>query len=566
MATTPVKQSLNDITLLVQSTKGQVPPPVIGETSVIIDNHVYVFGGRDAQSKKLRSNMYKMDISNFYWSALNSEESRLPTPRYFHSSTVWNNKVILFGGIGVDENDQLYVLNSLEVFDIITESWEAFGSVDQDPNLIPTPRYGHLVSVLGDYLFVFCGQDLANNYIEEVGVLDLIQQKWVYLGPFRHHCGIYRANVLENVTKAMQTNLRAAPPIVPSDETFIGTIAVYSNHNFANVRRMLFVMDVTRTQNGEFTIREQDYSEMLKGASMPPGLRFPVVYSAGCNIVIAGVFLTSSKQAFVFWAFSTETKQWKHVDIQGVLNLGAWFRSVHLPDTNQILTFGNMEGNLVEAYNSRESSYVHAVTVELEAYGIYPKPLDAFSKQGREIGELMLSGPSDMEILTLERLHVPCLSKVLTKRWACFKGVLETCANNNQNEFRLKLTNFGSQVTDLPFSTIQNTGSRVLYMPYTFDTCSAFVYYLYCGCIKPEYRTVSILCTLLLLCVSSHGLEHLKKHVTHHLHELMTAKNVGQIYETAALTGEKGLQLRALRLMISLNHRRRTSFNAAQTS
>lgn len=579
-----LRNSTNIFTSTFSLSSNNVPKPLIGESVIKYGDEAFVYGGRDALNAQLVNDMYVVDLNTCSWKQVEYQGNQKPIPRYFHSGDLWNNKLIFFGGMGFNDDTKcLYVLNDIDIYDIETKQWSHIPGMitenqtnddakevnesdvdEKSKHLYPSARYGHLHCVLDHYLIIFCGQDLSNSYIEEINIFDLDSGKWVFKSLFNHHCGIYRSNcVVINKDSEFLQMCRPINTTQDSNEHSIGSLFFYLNYNFVNVKRQviyleLFELDTAESEkksaalakdnNQSFRFLELDVTEKFLSSAMPPGLRFPAVNILGDNLILSGIYLTSSRQAFVLWVYSLDKELWLQLDMLGVLNHGSWFKCLVLDCTNRFVVFGNKTRKLTQDYNLRQSNYDHIVFIELEGYGVYRKPqMGRVTERSEQLGKLLLNGISDMEILTIERMHIPCLSRMLYKRWPAFQKIMDRAVEKNQEAFQAEVSQLGPQLTDLPFSSIHSTGSRVLYMPYSFETCSAFLHYIYCGTLNGSYCTAKNLCNLLILCKGFEGLETFFAYIVHLLHGVLNRNNVKLIYETAALTGAKGLQLRALR-------------------
>ncbi|KAF9580448.1 hypothetical protein BGW38_002909, partial [Lunasporangiospora selenospora] len=127
-----------------------------------------------------------------------NEVSAPPTERYFHSANPYKNIIVFFGGMGptpaASEGQpvqDLVVFDDIKVLDLELLQWRQV-RIPTSAHA-PKPRYAHLSSISGSKLVVIGGQDIANQYIEEVNVLDLDSWQWVASMPFDKHCGSYRS-------------------------------------------------------------------------------------------------------------------------------------------------------------------------------------------------------------------------------------------------------------------------------------------------------------------------------------------------------------------------------------
>ncbi|KAF9020988.1 hypothetical protein BGZ52_002102 [Haplosporangium bisporale] len=220
-APAPGLQSISDLTTTSRITTGDIPPPLVGATMTIVDDKLYLFGGRLIQNRLMTNSLYILNLSEFHWrnvseivnvapveSAIGdpgaedeNEMAAPPTERYFHSANAYKNSIVFFGGMGPTPNapipetqgqpQDLVVFDDIKVLDLERLQWRQV-RIPSSPHA-PKPRYAHLSSISGSKLVIIGGQDIANQYIEEISVLDLDSWQWVNSMLFEKHCGSYRS-------------------------------------------------------------------------------------------------------------------------------------------------------------------------------------------------------------------------------------------------------------------------------------------------------------------------------------------------------------------------------------
>ncbi|KIJ54406.1 hypothetical protein M422DRAFT_25305 [Sphaerobolus stellatus SS14] len=397
-----------ELATVARKTRGTVPPKLVGASTTVVGDKMYLFGGRLVVERRMLSELYVFDMQTYTWDKLEpSEDSVIPGPRYFHSADSWNNHLVIFGGMGYQTSDHtqetLCVLNDVSFFSIAESRWltpdEAPASPLPPQSFIPRARYAHLSAVSSDMLFIIGGQDLANGWMDDIHVYDLPARKWVNRSDYPRHCGTYRSVALSSPLKVWDPTTEPptapgsrfrpenAPSIIPvtSPDSFVelpysvpatpnspSEIFLYSNYNFTDVKRELEVF--TPQPPASFSI--VDKSDSMTGAALPPGLRFPTGALLGNSLIIAGTYLAHSYQAFSIWSLDLTTMTWSRIEPGTALASGSWCRAVLWRESNKFLVFGNREGNLVEDYNHRLLSWDHVAYIDLEAFGIYQPPIE----------------------------------------------------------------------------------------------------------------------------------------------------------------------------------------------
>ena len=120
------------------SYRGSPPSPRYYHSSVIIENTLYIFGGKSSES--IKNQIYTLDLDTYYWSRP-QVIGNIPH-RYGHTSVEYNNNMFTFGGIGTGEKilDDFYILtvnnNILTWVEIVppnTVSEEVKSNIIQSP-------------------------------------------------------------------------------------------------------------------------------------------------------------------------------------------------------------------------------------------------------------------------------------------------------------------------------------------------------------------------------------------------------------------------------------------------
>ncbi|KAJ9650418.1 hypothetical protein H2198_010275 [Neophaeococcomyces mojaviensis] len=403
----------------VYRTTGQEPHPLVGATTTILGDKLYVFGGRLHSKTRptLSSDLYELDLIRRHWTKLDTTGD-IPAPRYFHSvCALGDSKLVCYGGMspaphlrsltnGVpspkssDALSEVVVMGDIHVYDVTTNKWTEIHPLRSDN---PEGRYAHCATILpssavftsadshtsaihhnpsstdphsgqlgvqidgtgGAELVIVGGQDGANSYIEQISVFNLRSLKWTSSTPYDRKCGAYKSMV----TSLPGINGQCISRGGALDEGIqhqVGTpMLIYSNYNFLDIRLELQI----RMPDG--SIEEKSMS----GQVSPPGLRFPNGGVINGHFVVSGTYLTSSKHEYALWALDLRTLTWAMIDTAGtVFGQGSWNRGVLWSRRNTYVILGHRKRNLVDDYNHRRINFAHVCLVELEAYGLYDNP------------------------------------------------------------------------------------------------------------------------------------------------------------------------------------------------
>lgn len=399
----------------VHRTTGREPHPLVGATTTIVGDKLYVFGGRILSRSRptpLTSDLYELDLIRRHWTKLETN-GEVPPPRYFHSMcALGDTKMVCYGGMspaqntaGVDGQGDVTVMSDIHVYDVPTRKWTFIPTSDA-----PQGRYAHCACILpssaafssykaplsalqhnpstganegriginidgtgGAEMIVVGGQDGANHYIEQISVFNLRSLKWTCTQSLGKSCGAYRS-VVAPLTPAVSAKIgRASTNGMQRQDGSIGqgarepgsSMLIYSNYNFLDVKLELQV----RSSDGVLS------EKPMSNSYSPPGLRFPNGGIIDTYFVVSGTYLTSSKQEYALWALDLRNMQWMRIDAGGnVFKDGSWNRGVLWNRRNAFVILGNRKRSLVDDYNHRRINFSNVCVVELEAFGFYDNP------------------------------------------------------------------------------------------------------------------------------------------------------------------------------------------------
>jgi len=226
------------VSTVVRTTGAEVPP-LVGSSTTIVDDTLYVFGGQrlTRACPGLSNDVYALCLITREWSRLETR-GEIPSPRYFHSvCPLGDTKLVCFGGMspansgdGANTSPQrtttsqntshqlqreVVVMSDIHIFDIPTKTWSYIPTTDA-----PEGRYAHCATILpssaiysnsnapiqalksgvidgvgGAEMVVVGGQNSANQYMDEISVFNLRSMKWTSTRSLERYCGAYRSVV-----------------------------------------------------------------------------------------------------------------------------------------------------------------------------------------------------------------------------------------------------------------------------------------------------------------------------------------------------------------------------------
>jgi Galactose oxidase, central domain len=407
--------NLSGLVCNVHRTTGKEPHALVGATTTILGDKLYVFGGRilSRRSPHLTSDLYELDLIRRHWSKLETF-GEIPQPRYFHSvCALGDTKLVCYGGMSPasycksqaeDAQPEVVVMSDIHIYDVPTRTWMFIPTHDT-----PQGRYAHCATILpssatftsptapfsaiqhnpsssnphsgsiglkldgagGAEMVVVGGQDSGNHYIEQISVFNLRSLKWTATNSLGRQCGAYRSVVTPLTGMPVSAIGRVAKNGEDPGDHAADTgssMLIYSNYNFLDVKLELQVRHPDGRLNERF----------MGGAISPPGLRFPNGGVIDHHFVVSGTYLTSSKQEYALWALDLRNLTWGRIDAGGaVFGQGSWNRGILWNRRNTFVILGHRKRSLVEDYNQRRINFSHVCMVELEAFGLYDNPRKA---------------------------------------------------------------------------------------------------------------------------------------------------------------------------------------------
>lgn len=194
----------------------------VGCSLTLIDDTLYVFGGRLVPTRTMVSTLYSLSLRTLTWTLLwppppSSSPSVVgPAPRYFHSAEAWGSKIIIAFGEGYAPNEgesddpaPLCTLDDVCIWDTENGGWEFPELRCAEGVEPPAPRYAHLAVVQQwedvrgleedrverekSVMVIVGGQDVRNTCELSVGSLEThADERWATQICTRSTCSISR--------------------------------------------------------------------------------------------------------------------------------------------------------------------------------------------------------------------------------------------------------------------------------------------------------------------------------------------------------------------------------------
>ncbi|KAJ0980164.1 hypothetical protein J5N97_008419 [Dioscorea zingiberensis] len=156
---------------------GSLPSPRCNHTCSTFGDVLIIFGGADG-SMTVTNDLYFLHTSHNLWCKLHTT-GQSPVKRFGHSAAFCDlsHKLYIFGGCSVSDTNQLECLNSLHMYAPASSSWTSCSMAGEPP----CPRFGHTCSYWEGKLIVIGGQDLSGNYFSDIHIFYTGTQMWMKL-------------------------------------------------------------------------------------------------------------------------------------------------------------------------------------------------------------------------------------------------------------------------------------------------------------------------------------------------------------------------------------------------
>ncbi|KAE9404363.1 galactose oxidase [Gymnopus androsaceus JB14] len=153
---------------LMEPTSSERPAQRMGHVCINHGDRIIIFGGTDAQHHY--NDTWSFDLTTGKWSEL-ACIGYIPAPREGHAAALVDDVMYVFGGRGVDGKD----LNDLAAFKLSNQRWYRL------QNMAPAPsgRSGHAMASFGARVFVLGGESFTPAEPEKVNYVHILDTKLI---------------------------------------------------------------------------------------------------------------------------------------------------------------------------------------------------------------------------------------------------------------------------------------------------------------------------------------------------------------------------------------------------
>lgn len=135
---------------------GNIPGVRDGHSACIYGQYMYIFGGFEEQINQFSCDVHCLNLETMVWNYIPTTNTP-PSYRDFHSATVMNDRMYIFGGRG-DRHSPHHTQNEiycpkLMYLDLKTRKWHTPNTIGR----MPVGRRSHSAFIYNDLLYVFGG-------------------------------------------------------------------------------------------------------------------------------------------------------------------------------------------------------------------------------------------------------------------------------------------------------------------------------------------------------------------------------------------------------------------------
>ncbi|CAI8615455.1 unnamed protein product [Vicia faba] len=157
-----------------------IAPPVSGQRpkaryehgAAAVQDKLYIYGGN--HNGRYLSDIHVLDLRRWTWSKIEAktgdEPSTILDPCAGHSLIAWGNKLLSIAGHTKDPSESIQV----KEFDLQRATWSTLKTYGK----APISRGGQSVSLVGNTLVIFGGQDAKRALLNDLHILDLETMTW----------------------------------------------------------------------------------------------------------------------------------------------------------------------------------------------------------------------------------------------------------------------------------------------------------------------------------------------------------------------------------------------------
>jgi len=172
---------------------GMPPKSRYGHSSILFENQMIIFGGFDVLN--YFNDIHSFNLTNYSWSELYPRNPFVsPEPRYLHGTALVNDRMYIFGGKGKSET-----LDDFWYFSFYEENWVKIELPPDSEAIRPGKRHSCCMNVIGNDIYIFGGTDGSGNILNDFWKYNITDNKFVQLNipnNLEFSNGLYNSSML----------------------------------------------------------------------------------------------------------------------------------------------------------------------------------------------------------------------------------------------------------------------------------------------------------------------------------------------------------------------------------
>lgn len=157
---------------------GSVPGIRDGHSACITGHYMYVFGGFEEEINQFSCEVHCLNLETMEWRFIETT-GQPPSYRDFHTATILNNRMYIFGGRGdrhspYHSQEEIYC-PQIVYLDLVTRRW----MTPNTTGTVPVGRRSHSAFVYNDLLYIFGGYNgILDQHFNDLYCFDPTALRW----------------------------------------------------------------------------------------------------------------------------------------------------------------------------------------------------------------------------------------------------------------------------------------------------------------------------------------------------------------------------------------------------
>eukprot|EP01080_Neovahlkampfia_damariscottae_P008940 gene8940-889_t len=289
-----------------------IPLTLQGHTMVSYNDLIYCFGGYN-RTIEGTNEIHEYSKKENLWRILLPESKIIPSPRHYHSCSIYNDSMIIYGGYS-----QSNYFNDIFEFNLKTKEWKELKITKES-----TTRSYHQSVIFNDNLYLFGGKTSFSNYPNHMSIYDLKTNKYKIIDFERE---------IQRTAHSMTIDKRGIIYIFGGFSKHENKFDFFKRSSLDNKLIMddLLIFDT-----------EMEQFKIIKTFGEIPSIRSNIGYQTiNENVYLFGGFDTRMNNLNTFFKFNYLEKKWKKLNLSGNLPKNGLYSISNIDDFHLFLFGG----------------------------------------------------------------------------------------------------------------------------------------------------------------------------------------------------------------------------------